>query len=132
MQTLILIFHPSRLTFLTPVLSNASYFGLLSLALVVLWLITMVATHSGKILRRAIYFFGVLALSLLLLETGWDIARSIDKNIIPNVLPAVYGRLADSSLWFSALVQVILSTQVGIGAVPVLTGKYLYKGDAVK
>lgn len=113
-------------------LSNASYFGLLALALVVIWLITMVATHSGKILRRAIYLFGIIGLSLLLLETGWDIAKSIDKNIIPRVNPAVYETLADSSLWFSALVQVILSTQIGVGAVPVLTGKYLYKGDAVK
>lgn len=120
------------MTFLSSILTNASYYGLLSLALVVLWLIAMVATHSGKILRRTIYFFGVLGLSLLLLETGWDIAKSIDKNIIPNVAPADYGRLADSSLWFSALVQVILSTQIGIGVLPVLTGKYLYKGDAVK
>lgn len=92
----------------------------------------MVATHSGKILRRAIYFFGVIGLSLLLLETGWDIAKSVDKNLIPTVLPAEYGILADSSLWFSALVQVVFSTQVGIGAIPVLTGKFLYKGDAVK
>lgn len=121
-----------RLTFLTPVLSNASYFGLLALALVVLWIITMVATHSGKILRRTIYLFGIVGLSLLLLETGWDIARSIDKNHLPTVLPAAYDRLADSSIWFSALVQVILSTQIGVGVIPVLTGKYLYKGDAVK
>lgn len=113
-------------------LSNASYFGLLALALIVIWIITMVATHSGKILRRAIYLFGIVGLSLLLLETGWDVAKSIDKNIVPKVLPAAYERLADSSLWFSALVQVILSTQIGVGAIPVLTGKYLYKGDAVK
>lgn len=92
----------------------------------------MVATHSGKILRRAIYFFGIIGLSLLLLETGWDIAKSIDQRIVPTLAPAAYERLADSSLWFSALVQVLLSTQIGVGAIPVLTGKYLYKGDAVK
>lgn len=92
----------------------------------------MVATHSGKVLRRAIYFFGIIGLSLLLLETGWDIAKSIDKRIVPKLDPVAYWRLTDSSLWFSALVQVILSTQIGAGAIPVLTGKYLYKGDAVK
>lgn len=113
-------------------LTNASYYGLLALALVVLWIVAMVATHSGKILRRSIYCFGIIGLSLLLLETGWDIAKGIDKGHNPTILPAAYDRLADSSLWFSALVQVILSTQIGVGAIPVLTGKYLYKGDAVK
>lgn len=104
----------------------------MALALVVLWIITMVSTHSAKILRRAIYIFGTIGLSLLLLETGWDIARSIDKNIVPEMMPVAFENLADSSLWFSALIQVILSTQIGVGAIPVLTGKYLYKGDAVK
>lgn len=98
----------------------------------VLWIVAMVATHSGKILRRSIYFFGILGLSLLLLETGWDIAQTIDKKMAFRVPPAVFDRLDDSSLWFSALVQVILSTQIGVGVIPVLTGKYLYKGDAVK
>lgn len=40
--------------------------------------------------------------------------------------------LADSSIWFNALVQVIYSTGIGFGIWPVVTGKFLYKGDAVR
>ena len=38
----------------------------------------------------------------------------------------------DSSTWFYALIQVIFSTNIGVGALPVMTGKFLYKGDAVR
>lgn len=40
--------------------------------------------------------------------------------------------LASSAIWFNALVQVLYSTSIGFGILPVLTGKFLYKGDAVK
>lgn len=40
--------------------------------------------------------------------------------------------LWQSSTWFYALIQVIFSTQIGVGAIPVMTGKFLYKGDAIR
>ena len=40
--------------------------------------------------------------------------------------------LRQSSTWFYALVQVIFSTQIGVGVLPVMTGKFLYKGDAIR
>lgn len=38
----------------------------------------------------------------------------------------------DSGIWFDALVQVLFSTNIGIGLLPVVTGKFIYKGDAVR
>lgn len=46
--------------------------------------------------------------------------------------PFNYNNFNDSTIWFNALVQVIFSTNIGIGALPVLSGKFLYKGDAVR
>ena len=46
--------------------------------------------------------------------------------------PFDYNILKNSTIWFNALVQVIFSTNIGFGALPVITGKYLYKGDAVR
>lgn len=51
---------------------------------------------------------------------------------IIEVWPFDQSSLLDSSIWFSALIQVIFSTGIGFGVWPVLTGKFLYKGDAVR
>lgn len=142
-----------RLTFLRPVWRSSLYFGLLALSLILLWVISMVwyvcnhfrlqldscwltnyrcSTHSGKINRRSIYLFGFLALVLLIFETGWEVTKAINDEYVPGLWPFYPESFADSTLWFNALVQVIYSLNIGIGAVPVITGKFLYKGDAIK
>ncbi|XP_058835181.1 sodium-dependent nutrient amino acid transporter 1 isoform X2 [Topomyia yanbarensis] len=121
-----------KLTFLRPVWRSSLYFGLLALSLILLWVISMVCTHSAKINRRSIYLFGFLALLLLVFETGWEVAKAINGSYLPELWPFYPESFADSTLWFNALVQVIYSLNIGIGAVPVITGKFLYKGDAIK
>lgn len=56
----------------------------------------------------------------------------ISKNIALEVWPFRESSLVDSAIWFNALVQVIYSTSIGFGVWPVVTGKFLYKGDAVR
>ncbi|XP_052862518.1 sodium- and chloride-dependent neutral and basic amino acid transporter B(0+) isoform X1 [Anopheles cruzii] len=121
-----------KLTFLRPVWRSSLYFGLLALSLILLWVISMVCTHSSKINRRSIYLFGFVALIILVFETGWEVTKSINEQYIPEIWPFHPESFADSTVWFNALVQVIYSLNIGIGAVPVLTGKFLYKGDAIK
>ncbi|XP_021698767.1 sodium- and chloride-dependent neutral and basic amino acid transporter B(0+) isoform X1 [Aedes aegypti] len=121
-----------KLTFLRPVWRSSLYFGLLALSLILLWVISMVCTHSGKINRRSIYLFGFLALVLLIFETGWEVTKAINDEYVPGLWPFYPESFADSTLWFNALVQVIYSLNIGIGAVPVITGQFLYKGDAIK
>uniref|UniRef100_A0A182WLZ6 Sodium/chloride dependent transporter n=1 Tax=Anopheles minimus TaxID=112268 RepID=A0A182WLZ6_9DIPT len=120
-----------KLTFLRPVWRSSLYFGLLALSLILLWVISMVCTHSGKINRRSIYLFGFVALTLLIFETGWEVTKSINEQYFPDLWPFHPESFADSTVWFNALVQVIYSLNIGFGAVPVLTGKFLYKGDAI-
>lgn len=57
---------------------------------------------------------------------------SIERRYFPELWPFDNKLLSNSSLWFNALVQVIFSTNIGIGALPVITSKFLYKGDAVR
>ncbi|XP_053689546.1 sodium- and chloride-dependent neutral and basic amino acid transporter B(0+) isoform X2 [Sabethes cyaneus] len=121
-----------KVTFLRPVWRSSLYFGLLALSLILLWVISMVCTHSGKINRRSIYLFGFLALLLLVFETGWEVTKAINDSYLPELWPFYPESFADSTVWFNALVQVIYSLNIGIGAVPVITGKFLYKGDAIK
>ncbi|XP_055529027.1 sodium- and chloride-dependent neutral and basic amino acid transporter B(0+) isoform X2 [Wyeomyia smithii] len=121
-----------KVTFLRPVWRSSLYFGLLALSLILLWVISMVSTHSGKINRRSIYLFGFLALLLLIFETGWEVTKAINDSYLPELWPFYPESFADSTVWFNALVQVIYSLNIGIGAVPVITGKFLYKGDAIK
>lgn len=121
-----------KLTFLRPVWRSSLYFGLLALSLILLWVISMVCTHSAKINRRSIYLFGFLALILLVFQTGWEVTKAINEEYVPELWPFYPESFADSTVWFNALVQVIYSLNIGIGAIPVLTGKFLYKGDAIK
>ncbi|XP_050073671.1 sodium- and chloride-dependent neutral and basic amino acid transporter B(0+) isoform X2 [Anopheles maculipalpis] len=121
-----------KLTFLRPVWRSSLYFGLLALSLILLWVISMVCTHSGKINRRSIYLFGFVALVVLIFETGWEVTKAINEQYFPDLWPFHPESFADSTVWFNALVQVIYSLNIGFGAVPVLTGKFLYKGDAIK
>lgn len=90
------------------------------------------STHSAKINRRSIYLFGFLALILLVFQTGWEVTKAINEEYVPELWPFYPESFADSTVWFNALVQVIYSLNIGIGAIPVLTGKFLYKGDAIK
>lgn len=77
-----------------------------------------------------------MTLVLLAFQTGWettkiinhkkDFSISVSINTMQDILPL------DSGIWFNALVQVLFSTNIGIGALPVITGKFIYKGDAVR
>lgn len=77
--------------------------------------------------------FGMGALGLLIFQTGWQVTNTIqNEGLFPQTWPFKLEILKQSSTWFYALVQVILSTQIGIGALPVITGKFLYKGDVIR
>lgn len=77
--------------------------------------------------------FGMAALGLLLFQTGWQISNTLQNEVLfPQAWPFQFEILKHSSTWFYALLQVILSTQIGIGALPVITGKFLYKGDVIR
>jgi solute carrier family 6 (neurotransmitter transporter), invertebrate len=77
--------------------------------------------------------FGLGGVGLLLFQLGWQIKNTIEEErLYPQIWPFNVDILAQSSTWFYALIQVILSTQIGIGAIPVMTGKFLYKGDAIR
>lgn len=78
-----------------------------------------------------------MALGILIFETGWEATKAIGSNkkdpqftitsiTIEDILPF------NCNIWFDALVQVIFSTNIGIGLLPVVTGKFIYKGDAVR
>lgn len=94
------------------------------------------STYSGKTLRRTTIFIGLVSLGLLAFQTGWETSQIInDKKSSPFgdlILSFNESTLISSSMWFNALVQVLFSTNIGIGVLPVLTGKFLYKGDAVR
>lgn len=90
------------------------------------------STHSSRMNRRSLLMFGIIAVGLLLFQTGWQIQSTIIEGLMPKMWPFTYDFLAESSTWFNALIQVIFSTQIGVGTLPVMTGKFLYKGDAVR
>lgn len=79
-----------------------------------------------------IFLLGFCTMVLLVFQTGWDVTRSINEQKFPRLWGFNYRELTESTIWFNALVQVIFSLNIGVGALPVLTGKFLYKGDAVK
>ncbi|KAG4066240.1 hypothetical protein HA402_000464 [Bradysia odoriphaga] len=126
------LFRICRQTFLTPVWEHTLYFALLTMSLIVLWIVSMICTYSSKTLRRSIVLIGLCTLMLLVFQTGWSVTHFISKTILIEVLPFRVTSLLDSAVWFSALLQVIYSTSVGFGVWPVVTGKFLYKGDAVR
>ena len=149
-----------RKTFLLPVWDHTLYFSLLTASLVVLWLTAMIwyemfnlakkkrcidiwfasllfSTYSSKTLRRSIFFIGIICMSLIAFQTGWRATDYINNGNITDLLQMdmwLFEKtsLSDSSIWFNALIQVIFSTSIGFGSWPVLTGKFLYKGDAVR
>lgn len=75
---------------------------------------------------------GFATLALLIFQTGWQVTSTIQSGIVQELWPFRLDILYQSSTWFYALIQVIFSTQIGVGAIPVMTGKFLYKGDAVR
>lgn len=119
-------------TFLVPVWENPIYFGILIIILIFLWLISMLCTHNAKVFRRSTFFFGLIGFVLLIGLTGWEVHKSLDSKYFPELWPFDETKFAYSNLWFNALVQVIYSTNIGFGIMPVITGKFLYKGDAVR
>lgn len=85
------------------------------------------------------FLFGFCSLVLLAFQSGWNVADYINNHDVTlanvslvDLFPFEQSSLADSNIWFNALVQVIFSTGIGMGVWPVITGKFLYKGDAVR
>lgn len=119
-------------TFLMPFWRNPLYFGLLAAGLIGLWIVVMLCTHNGKILRRSLFVYGLTGLFLLCALTGWEVRNSFSQHYFPKLWPYHSSLLAESNIWFNALMQVLFSVNCGFGALPMLTGKFLYKGDAVR
>lgn len=78
-----------------------------------------------------------MSLGLLIFQTGWEATKAVSSSkkdheititsiSIDDILPL------NGDIWFDALVQVLFSTNIGIGLLPVITGKFIYKGDAVR
>lgn len=94
------------------------------------------STYSGKTIRRSIISIGLVALVLLAFQTGWEITQII-SNKKETPFTDLWRKfdestLGDNAIWFNALIQVLFSTNIGTGILPVVTGKFLYKGDAVR
>lgn len=98
--------------------------------------VVVYSTYSAKTLRRSIIIVGLVTLALLILETGWEATKAVNSKKDPqititsisieDILPL------NGDIWYDALVQVLLSTNIAIGVLPVITGKFIYKGDAVR
>ncbi|ALC44969.1 blot, partial [Drosophila busckii] len=119
-------------TFLTPFWRNPLYFGLLAAGLIGIWIVVMLCTHNGKILRRSLFVYGLAGLTLLCALTGWEVRNSFSRHYFPELWLFDGTLLSESNIWFNALMQVLFSVNSGFGALPMLTGKFLYKGDAVR
>ncbi|XP_075159531.1 solute carrier family member bloated tubules isoform X2 [Haematobia irritans] len=121
-------------TFLTPFWENPFFFGLLSIGLISIWLMVMLCTHNGRILRRVIFIFGLLGFALLCCLTAWEVHNTLDRPVpyFPELWDFAKEYLYESHIWFNALMQVIFSLNCGFGVLPMITGKFLYKGDAVR
>ncbi|KAM8709089.1 hypothetical protein ACLKA7_015976 [Drosophila subpalustris] len=119
-------------TFLTPFWRNPLYFGLLAAGLIGIWIVVMLCTHNAKILRRSLFVYGLAGLFLLCALTGWEVRNSFSRHYFPQLWPYDSSLLAESNIWFNALMQVLFSVNCGFGSLPMLTGKFLYKGDAVR
>lgn len=94
------------------------------------------STYSAKTLRRSIIIVGLVTLGLLIFETGWEATKAVNSKIDPQItIPPItvdYILPLNGDIWYDALVQVLLSTNIAIGVLPVITGKFIYKGDAVR
>lgn len=92
------------------------------------------STYSGKTLRRSIITIGLMSLALLIFQTGWEATKAVnsknDREI--TITSITLNDIQNGDIWFDALVQVLYSTNIGIGLLPVITGKFIYKGDAVR
>uniref|UniRef100_A0A1B0C4T3 Transporter n=1 Tax=Glossina palpalis gambiensis TaxID=67801 RepID=A0A1B0C4T3_9MUSC len=124
-------------TFLTPFWENPFFFGVLSIALLVLWTITkciIVSILKQLFVFMSICFCDYQRVLLLCIITVWELHNSLGKTepYFPQLWPFTEQNLRDSNLWFSALMQIVFAMNCGFGILPMLTGKYLYKGDAVR
>ncbi|XP_061400819.1 sodium- and chloride-dependent GABA transporter 1 [Musca vetustissima] len=121
-------------TFLIPFWENPFYFGLLSIGLVAVWMIVMFCTHNGRVVRRVLFTLGLLGFTLLCCLTSWEVHNTLHRSVpyFPELWQFTQKYLLESNLWFNALMQVIFSLNCGMGVLPMVTGKFLYKGDAVR
>lgn len=94
------------------------------------------STYSAKTLRRSIIIIGIVTLGLLIFETGWEATKVVNSKKDPpiNITAITIEHILplNGDIWYDALVQVLLSTNIAIGVLPVFTGKFIYKGDAVR
>lgn len=77
-----------------------------------------------------------MTLGLLIFETGWEATKAVNSKKDPNITItsiAIEDILPiNGDIWYDALVQVLLSSNIAMGVLPVITGKFIYKGDAVR
>lgn len=95
------------------------------------------STYSGKTLRRSIIIVGLVSLGLLIFQTGWEATKAVSSSYKDHEITITSITLNDilpmnGDIWFDALVQVLFSTNIGIGLLPVIIGKFVCKGDAVR
>lgn len=119
-------------TIFTPVWNYAFYFALLASGLAAIWIVSVICSHNAKIFRRITFFTGLLTFALLVATTGWEIDRTLRKTGFPEWWIFNENLFAESTIWFDGLIQVLFGTYIGFGALPVMTGCFLYKGDAVR
>lgn len=92
------------------------------------------STYSAKTIRRSIIIVGLVTLGLLIFETGWEATKAVNSKKDPQITitSITIEHILNCDIWYDALVQVIMSTNIAIGVLPVITGKFIYKGDAVR
>lgn len=77
-----------------------------------------------------------MTLGLLIFETGWEATKAVNSKKDPqlNITSITIEKILplNGDIWYDALVQVLLSTNIAIGLLPVITGKFIYKGDAIR
>lgn len=118
-------------TFLKAFYDSPLNFSFLSVSIVLLWVMVMMITINKRITMRTIIVFGVSALGLLIFLITWQLNNIYNNESLwtPQLWPFNFSSLTQSSSWFNALVQVVLSTKIGTGSIPIIIGKLVHKGN---
>jgi solute carrier family 6 (neurotransmitter transporter) len=68
-------------------------------------------------------------LGVLIFQITWHLSSVYHNEFWAQLWPVNFSLLTQSNVWFDALVQVILSTQIATGALPIIIGKLVQKGN---
>lgn len=120
-------------TFLRTFYDSPLNFAFLAVSIVIFWVMIIVFTINKRITIRTIIVFGLSALGLLIFQITWQLNNIYNnESLWPQLWPFNFSTLMQSSSWFNALVQVLLSTQIGTGSIPLIIGKLVHKGKILK